>query len=59
MLFVADDVDMEASRICFGQDGTLYMGIGGPGTGSKISMDRAQGTNDLAGKIYVFRNTSD
>ncbi len=50
-IFVADDVDMEASRIAFGPDGMLYMGIGGPGTGSKISMDRAQGTNDLAGKI--------
>ena len=50
-IFVADDVDMEASRITFGPDGMLYMGIGGPGTGSKISMDRAQGTNDLAGKI--------
>ena len=50
-IFVADDIDMEASRITFGPDGLLYMGIGGPGTGSKISMDRAQGTNDLAGKI--------
>jgi glucose/arabinose dehydrogenase len=50
-VFVADDVDMEASRITFGPDGILYMGIGGPGTGSKISMDRAQHTNDLAGKI--------
>src|SRR5947208_2652981 len=50
-IFVADDIDMEASRITFGPDGMLYMGIGGPGTGSKISMDRAQGTNDLAGKI--------
>src|SRR5215471_1156828 len=40
-IFVADDVDMEASRITFGADGMLYMGIGGPGTGSKISMDRA------------------
>ena len=34
--FVADDVDMEASRLAFGPDGMLYiMGIGGPGTGSK------------------------
>jgi glucose/arabinose dehydrogenase len=55
-IFVADDVDMEASRICFGQDGMLYMGIGGPGTGSKISMDRAQGTNDLAGKILRMKD---
>jgi aldose sugar dehydrogenase len=55
-VFVADDVDMEASRICFGQDGMLYMGIGGPGTGSKISMDRAQGTNDLAGKILRMKD---
>jgi glucose/arabinose dehydrogenase len=30
-IFVADDVDMEASRIAFGPDGMLYMGIGGPG----------------------------
>ena len=55
-IFVADDVDMEASRICFGQDGMLYMGIGGPGTGSKISMDRAQGTNDLAGKVLRMKD---
>ena len=34
----------------------LYMGIGGPGTGSKISMDRAQGTNDLAGKILRMKD---
>ena len=55
-VFVADDIDMEASRITFGPDGMLYMGIGGPGTGSKISMDRAQGTNDLAGKILRMRD---
>jgi len=55
-IFVADDVDMEASRIAFGPDGMLYMGIGGPGTGSKISMDRAQGTNDLAGKILRMKD---
>ena len=55
-IFVADDVDMEASRICFGPDGMLYMGIGGPGTGSRISMDRAQGTNDLAGKILRMKD---
>ena len=55
-IFVADDVDMEASRITFGPDGMLYMGIGGPGTRSKISMDRAQGTNDLAGKILRMKD---
>ncbi len=55
-IFVADDIDMEASRITFGPDGMLYMGIGGPGTGSKISMDRAQGTNDLAGKILRMKD---
>jgi glucose/arabinose dehydrogenase len=55
-IFVADDVDMEASRIAFGPDGMLYMGVGGPGTGSKISMDRAQGTNDLAGKILRMKD---
>ena len=32
-VFVADDVDMEMSRIAFGRDGMLYMTIGGPGTG--------------------------
>jgi hypothetical protein len=41
---------MEASRIAFDPT-ACCMGIGGPGTGSKISMDQAQGTNDLAGKI--------
>jgi glucose/arabinose dehydrogenase len=55
-IFVADDIDMEASRLAFGPDGMLYMGIGGPGTGSKISMDRAQGTNDLAGKILRMKD---
>ncbi len=50
-VFVADDVDMEASRIAFGPDGMLYMGIGGPGTGPRASVDRAQGTNDYAGKF--------
>ena len=50
-VFVADDVDMEASRITFGPDGKLYMGIGGPGTGPHVSVDRAQHTDDLAGKI--------
>src|SRR5262249_44356176 len=32
-IFVSDDVDTEASRVAFGSDGMLYMGIGGPGTG--------------------------
>src|SRR5204862_2642758 len=54
-IFVADDIDMEASRIAFGPDGLLYMGIGGPGTGSKISMDPAQGTNDRAGKALRMK----
>src|SRR2546427_2511291 len=49
-VFVSDDVDTEASRIVFGKDGMLYMGIGGPGTGPHVSVDRAQHTNDLAGK---------
>jgi len=39
-VFVSDDVDMEASRIAFGSDGMLYMGIGGPGTGPHVSIDR-------------------
>ena len=39
-VFVSDDVDTEASRIAFGADGTLYMGIGGPGTGPRVSVDR-------------------
>ena len=55
-IFVADDVDMEASRIVFGRDGTLYMGIGGPGTGPAVSVDRAQHTNDLAGKVLRLRD---
>jgi glucose/arabinose dehydrogenase len=50
-VFVSDDVDTEASRIVFGRDGMLYMGIGGPGTGPRVSVDRAQHTNDLAGKV--------
>jgi glucose/arabinose dehydrogenase len=55
-IFVADDVDMEASRIAFGPDGMLYMGIGGPGTGPRVSVDRAQATNDYAGKILRMRD---
>jgi glucose/arabinose dehydrogenase len=50
-IFVADDVDMEMSRIAFGQDGTLYMTIGGPGTGPPESLNRPQHGNDYAGKI--------
>jgi len=50
-IFVADDVDMEMSRIAFGQDGMLYMTIGGPGTGPPASLDRPQHGNDYAGKI--------
>jgi len=55
-VFVSDDVDTEASRIVFGKDGMLYLGIGGPGTGPHISVDRAQHTNDLAGKILRLRD---
>lgn len=55
-VFVSDDVDTEASRITFGRDGMLYMGIGGPGTGPRISVDRAQHTDDLAGKIIRLRD---
>ena len=50
-IFVADDVDMEVSRLAFGQDGKLYMTIGGPGTGPHESLDRPQHGNDYAGKI--------
>jgi glucose/arabinose dehydrogenase len=50
-IFVADDVDMEMSRIAFGQDGMLYMTIGGPGTGPPESLNRPQHGNDYAGKI--------
>ena len=50
-VFVADDVDMEMSRIAFGQDGMLYMTIGGPGTGPPESLNRPQHGNDYAGKI--------
>ena len=55
-VFVSDDVDTEASRIVFGKDGMLYMGIGGPGTGPHVSVDRAQHTNDLAGKVLRLRD---
>ena len=50
-VFVADDVDMEVSRLAFGQDGKLYMTIGGPGTGPHESLDRPQHGDDYAGKI--------
>src|SRR5262249_1396854 len=55
-IFVADDVDMEVSRMAFGADGMLYMGIGGPGTGARESVIRAQHTNDYAGKILRMRD---
>jgi aldose sugar dehydrogenase len=55
-VFVSDDVDTEASRLAFGSDGMLYMGIGGPGTGPRVSLDRPQHTNDLAGKILRLRD---
>src|SRR5437773_3233444 len=55
-VFVSDDVDTEASRIAFGTGGMLHMGIGGPGTGPRVSVDRAQHTNDLAGKVLRLRD---
>jgi aldose sugar dehydrogenase len=55
-IFVSDDVDTEVSRLAFGQDGMLYMSIGGPGTGPKESLDRPQHTNDYAGKILRMRD---
>jgi aldose sugar dehydrogenase len=50
-IYVSDDVDTEMSRIAFGQDGMLYMTIGGPGTGPPASLDRPQHGDDDAGKI--------
>jgi glucose/arabinose dehydrogenase len=55
-IFVADDVDMEMSRIAFAPDGTLFMTIGGPGTGPRESLDRPQHGNDYAGKILRMRD---
>jgi len=55
-IFVADDVDMEMSRIAFAADGTLFMTIGGPGTGPAASVDRAQKPGDYAGKILRMRD---
>jgi glucose/arabinose dehydrogenase len=55
-VFVADDVDMEMSRLAFAADGTLFMTIGGPGTGPAASMDRAQKPGDYAGKILRMRD---
>jgi glucose/arabinose dehydrogenase len=55
-IFVADDVDMEMSRLAFAPDGTLFMTIGGPGTGPPASLDRPQHTNDYAGKILRMRD---
>lgn len=54
-IFVSDDVDTEASRIVFGTDGLIYMTIGGPGTGPKISLDRPQNPGDYAGKLLRLR----
>jgi glucose/arabinose dehydrogenase len=54
-IFVSDDVDTEASRIVFGSDGMLYMTIGGPGTGPKVSLDRPQNPGDYAGKLLRLR----
>jgi glucose/arabinose dehydrogenase len=55
-IFVSDDVDTEVSRIVFGQDGLLYMTIGGPGTGPAVSLDRPQHGDDYAGKILRMRD---
>jgi len=55
-IFVADDVDMEVSRMAFGADGMLYMSIGGPGTGGADSVIRPQHGNDYAGKILRMRD---
>jgi glucose/arabinose dehydrogenase len=55
-VFVSDDVDTEVSRIAFGQDGLLYMTIGGPGTGPSVSLDRPQHGHDYAGKILRMRD---
>jgi hypothetical protein len=49
-IFVADDVDMEMSRIAFGKDGMLYMTIGGPGTGPPASLDRPPARQRLRGQ---------
>jgi aldose sugar dehydrogenase len=55
-IFVSDDVDTEASRITFGKDGMLYMGIGGPGTGPEVSLVRPQHGDDYAGKVLRLRD---
>ena len=55
-IFVADDVDMEASRIAFGRDGMLYMGIGGPGTGPQDQHRPRAGHQRLAGKILRMKD---
>ena len=55
-IFVADDVDMEMSRLAFAPDGTLFMTIGGPGTGPSASLDRPQHPSDYAGKILRMRD---
>lgn len=55
-IFVSDDVDTEVSRIVFGPDGTLYLSIGGPGTGPDASVMRAQHGDDYAGKIIRLQD---
>jgi glucose/arabinose dehydrogenase len=55
-IFVSDDVDTEMSRIAFGQDGMLYMTIGGPGTGPAVSLDRPQHGDDDAGKVLRMKD---
>jgi glucose/arabinose dehydrogenase len=47
---------MEVSRLAFGADGTLYMSIGGPGTGGDDSLIRPQHLTDYAGKILRMRD---
>jgi glucose/arabinose dehydrogenase len=49
-IFVADDVDMEVSRIEFGSDGKLYMTIGSAAWGPEESMIRTQHGDDFSGK---------
>jgi len=49
-IFIADDVDLEPSRIEFGSDGRLYMTIGSAAWGPPESMIRAQHGDDFAGK---------
>jgi glucose/arabinose dehydrogenase len=55
-VFVSDDVDTEASRVAFGRDGMLFMTIGGPGTGPRVSLERPQKGSDYAGKLLRLRD---